>query len=283
MIINPVLAKELRDRVRTWRSPLLITLYIGILGGIGGLFFYTQTYGGTGGPRILRMGIEIFNMLAVMQLLLIAFLTPGMTAGVISGERERQTLPLLLITRLNPFAVVTGKLFSAISYILLLVIVSLPLFSVVFFFGGMSMREFLQAVGIYLATTLTLGSIGMLCSAIFKRTAVAIVVTYGITFFLLVGTYFLVGIIMSLKYRYGWTGPQPPPVPFIIYLNPLVALLSALPMGGNIMPFGGGTASLAGMKPWQIYLLLDAVIVLITTGLTVWLIHPLRAGLKRRS
>lgn len=283
MIINPVLAKELRDRVRTWRSPLLITLYIGILGGIGGLFFYTQTYGGIGGPRILRMGIEIFNMLAVMQLLLIAFLTPGMTAGVISGERERQTLPLLLITRLNPFAVVTGKLFSAISYILLLVIVSLPLFSVVFFFGGMSMREFLQAVGIYLATTLTLGSIGMLCSAFFKRTAVAIVVTYGITFFLLVGTYFLVGIIMSLKYRYGWTGPQPPPVPFIIYLNPLVALLSALPMGGNIMPFGGGTASLAGMKPWQIYLLLDAVIVLITTGLTVWLIHPLRAGLKRRS
>ncbi len=299
MIVNPVLAKELNDRVRTWRSPLMITLYVAILAVVGGLFFYLETMGGMRGPRVLRMGVTGFNLLAFLQLLLIAFLTPGLTAGVISGERERQTLPLLMITKLSPFSVATGKLLSAISYIALLIVVSLPLYSVVFFFGGVSLKEFLQTAGIYLATTLTLGSIGLCFSSLFKRTTVAIVVTYGVTFFLLVGTFFVAGVMESLTYRFGWAGPQPPPLPFILYFNPLFALGSALPLGNNFIPFlrpryygpgggggGGVTAAAAGqatgLDPWQIHLLLDGGIILLTLALTIWLIHPLRAGTKRR-
>lgn len=281
MIINPVLAKELRDRVRTWRSPLVVTLYLGVIALIGGFFLYERTMFGYGGPRVYRMGIEIFNLMAILQIALVAFLTPGITASVISGERERQTLNLLLITRISPAGVAVGKLLSAISYIVLLTVIALPLYSIVFFFGGVSMLEFIQAAGILLATTVTLGSIGLFCSALFKRTTVAILVTYGITFLLFIGTLFGAQIIMSLMRQLYYTGGNPP-VPFILYFNPAVALGSILPMGGNFLPFGSGNFPIQALTPWQVHLLLDAGIILLTMGLAVWLIRPQRAGTGRR-
>ncbi len=283
MIGNPVLTKELRDRVRTWRSPMVITLYLGLLAVVGGFFIFEQTRGGMGGPRVYRMGIEIFNVMAVLQIGIIAFLTPGLTAGVISGERERQTLPLLMITRMSPLAVATGKLISAISYMLLLTVISLPFYSVVFFFGGVSLSQFFQVSGILMVATVLLGSIGMFFSSLFKRTTVAIIVTYAATFMLFVGTIFLTAFIMQItRYYIGSpvTGPQT--VPFVIYFNPLVALGSVLPMGGNILPFSTGNLAVQSLTPWQVNLLLDAAIILLTMGLTVWLIRPNRAGTKRR-
>jgi len=281
VIKNPVLMKELRDRVRTWRSPFLITFYLGILVIIGGFFLYERTMYGYAGPRALRMGMEIFNLMAVLQLLLIGFLTPGMTAGVISGERERQTLPLLMITRMSPLSVTVGKLLSAISYILLLVVLSLPLYSIVFFFGNISMREFLQAAGIYLVTTLTLGSIGIFFSSFFRRTTVAVVFSYGITFFLFAGTFFVAQMIRQIQ-QYASYAQGPVDVPFIIYFNPLVALGSGLPMGQNFLPFPGGMFPIKALAPWQVNLLLDAVIIIVAVGLATWLIHPLRAGTRKK-
>ncbi|WP_418791926.1 ABC transporter permease [Phosphitispora sp. TUW77] len=280
---NPVLTKELRDRVRTWRSPLVITVYLGFIAVVGGFFIFEQTRGGMGGPRVYRMGIEIFNIMAILQIGLIAFLTPGLTAGVISGERERQTLPLLMITRMSPLSVATGKLISAISYMLLLIVISMPFYSIVFFFGGVSLSQFFQVAGILMVTTVLLGSMGMFFSSLFKRTTVAIIVTYGATFMLFFGTVFLTALIVQItQYYIGGpvTGPQS--VPFIIYFNPLVALGSVLPMGGNIVPFSSSNLPIQSLAPWQVSLLLDTVITLLAVGLTVWLIRPTRAGSKRR-
>jgi ABC-2 type transport system permease protein len=280
MMLNPVLAKELKDRVRTWRSPMLITLYIAFMSLIGGFFFYTQTRFNAGGPQMLRLGMEIFQMLAFLQLLLIAFLTPAMTGGIISGERERQTFSLLLVTRLSPLGIATGKLLSATGYILLLIILSMPLYSFVFLFGGVSLLDLLKTMGVYLATTLTLGSVALYCSTAFRRTTVAIVAAYALTFVVLAGTIFVT--VMYQQLSFNGIG-QPPAPPLVLYLNPLIALGSLLPMGGQFMPFinTGGNPIVTPLPIWQLNLLWDAVIMLITLGATVWLIHPLRVGKKR--
>ncbi|MHB8126057.1 MAG: ABC transporter permease [Desulfitobacteriaceae bacterium] len=309
MIINPVLAKELRDRVRTWRSPLLITVYVLVLAGIGGLVYYTETRYNYGGTQALRLGLTIFAFLSVVQLILIAFLTPGMTASIISGERERQTWPLLLVTRLSPLTIATGKLLSAISYMMLLVLVSMPVYSMVFLFGAVSISSLLLIVLISLATMVTVAAIGLLCSALFKRTITAIVISYLLTFFLFGGTLFLAFFIQEVT-RESWTKVNQgiPPTPFIVNFNPLVALGSALPSGIGIVPFSQPSnviqatstvsATTSGqvvvsqtksvspkpVKPrpvWQINLMLDALIFLVCLGLTVWLIRPLRAGNKK--
>jgi len=299
MIINPVLAKELRDRVRTWRSPLLITSYLMALAGIGGLYYSLQTRYSFGGTQALRLGILIFGILAVAQLILIAFLTPGMTASIISGERERQTWPLLLVTRLSPLSIVIGKLLSAISYMVLLILVSMPIYSTVFLFGAVDMRVLLLVVVISLVTTVTIASIGLFCSALFKRTITAIVISYLLTFFLFGGTIISAFVIQNLNMEKWARANQPPPTPFIVNFNPLVALGSALPMGVEMVPFartinvqsGGGfvngqpmpvQASPVVSRPvWQVNLMLDALIILVSLGLTVWLIRPLRAGNKK--
>ena len=304
MIINPVLTKELRDRVRTWRSPLLISLYLMALAGIGGFFYYLQTRYSFGGTQALRLGLTIFGILAVAQLVLIAFLTPGMTASIISGERERQTWPLLLVTRLSPFSIVTGKLLSAISYIVLLILVSMPIYSTVFLFGAVAVRDLLLIVLISLATTVTFASIGLFCSALFKRTITAIVISYLLTFFLIGGTLISALVIQNLNMEKWSRLNQPLPTPFIVNFNPLVALGSALPVGVEMIPFArtingqfasttrvtsftfvnGQTVPAKPVEPrpvWQINLMLDALIVFVSLGLTVWLIRPLRAGNKK--
>ncbi|SPF43288.1 conserved membrane hypothetical protein [Candidatus Desulfosporosinus infrequens] len=299
MIVNPVLAKELRDRVRTWRSPFIMTIYSLALAGIGGLNYYFQTMYSFGGTQALRLGLMTFAFLAVVQLILIGFLAPGMTASIISGERERQTWALLLVTRLSPLSIVVGKLLSAISYIVLLILVSTPIYSTVFLFGAVDMRNLLLIVLVSLATTVTLASIGLFCSALFKRTITAIIISYLLTFFLFAGTLISAGVIQSLD-REKWSRlNQAPPTPFIVNFNPLVALGSALPEGVEVVPFSrtvvrstavltiNGQTMSTQVKPveprpvWQVNLMLDALISLVCLGLTVWLIRPLRAGNKK--
>ncbi|MDR3585448.1 MAG: ABC transporter permease subunit [Desulfosporosinus sp.] len=299
MIVNPVLAKELRDRVRTWRSPFLITIYLMALAGIGGLNYYFQTMYSFGGTQALRLGLMTFAFLAVVQLILIAFLAPGMTASIISGERERQTWALLLVTRLSPLSIVVGKLLSAISYIVLLILASTPIYSTIFLFGAVDMRNLLLIVLVSLVTTVTLASIGLFCSALFKRTITAIVISYLLTFFLFGGTLISAGVIQSLNMEKWSRLNQAPPTPFIVNFNPLVALGSALPEGVEIVPFSrsvvrstavltsNGQTMPTQVKPveprpvWQVNLMLDALIILVCLGLTVWLIRPLRAGNKK--
>lgn len=304
MILNPVLAKELRDRVRSWRSPLIISIYLLTLAGIGGFAYYLQTRYSYGGTQALRLGMTIFGILVIVQIILIAFLTPGMTASIISGERERQTWPLLLVTRLSPLSIISGKLLSAISYMVLLILVSMPIYSTIFLFGAVAMRDLLLIVLISLVTTVTIASIGLLCSALFKRTITSIVISYLVTFFLFGGTLILAFVIQDLTMQKWARLNQPPPTPFIVNFNPLVALGSVLPTGAELIPFARPMnvqfASQAKammlnneqpvpiqaipVKPrpvWQVNLMLDALIVLISLGLTVWLIRPLRVGNKK--
>ena len=298
MIVNPVLAKELRDRVRTWRSPLLITIYVLALAQIGGFVYYLQTRYSYGGTQALRLGVELFGILAIAQLALIAFLAPGMTASIISGERERQTWPLLLVTRLSPFSIVIGKLLSAISYIVLLILASMPIYSMVFLFGSVAMRDLLLVVLISLATTVTIASLGLFCSALFKRTITAIVISYLLSFFLFGGTLISAAVIQNMNMEKWSRLNQIPPTPFIVNFNPIVALGSALPTGMDMVPFARRTVVRAvsttfimgqpvTVKPvepmpvWQVNLMLDALIVLICLLLTVWLIRPQRAGNKK--
>lgn len=289
--VNPVLAREFRSRMRGWRSPLTITLYVGALGGIGFAFFKLMTrqmyYGGMPGPQI---GLQIYNMLALFQLMLIVFTTPGLTSGSISGERERQTFDLMLVTRLSPTSVVLGKVVSSISYNLLLIMATLPLFSIVFLFGGISPKQFALTFAVYGVTALLMGTLGIFCSTIFRRTQVATVVSYAVALFLLFGTS-IVGLFWNeitmnpgpqYKPRYG--------PPFITYFNPLSALISAIstnPYGGFYIPYlpipmpgyyyGPPPPGVKAPWPaWQYNFIISGIAIVVLLLLTIWLVKPVK-------
>src|SRR6185312_12960724 len=83
-------------------------------------------------------GQPVFIGLVAFQLGLVCFLAPSFTAGVISGERERQTYDLLMTTPL-PLALIVGtKLFAALAYVFLLIVAALPLLAISLFLGGVA-------------------------------------------------------------------------------------------------------------------------------------------------
>ena len=256
---NPIVAKEYRSRMRTWRSPLAMTIYILLLGGLGWAIFSAQASSARNSfnpGQAANYGHQLFLYLILFQMGLIAFVTPALTAGAISGERERQTIDLLFVTRIPPFSIVWGKLIASMSFVILLLLLSVPIFSLVFLFGGIELDQVVTSFLVTLVTALTLGLIGIAFSAIFPRTLPSTVAAYGVGFVLLAGTY-LYGVVFPTVVdptsRVIATVAAPPT---ITYLSPIESLLAISdgtikdygvrygPVGG----FSGGCSNVGGVN-----------------------------------
>src|SRR3989440_10833524 len=207
---NPIVAKEYRTRMRTWRSPLAITIYIVLLGGIGWAVFAAMTFSTGIGQSPSNLGQQLFTFLILFQVALLAFITPALTAGAISGERERQTLDLLFVTPIAPFSIIWGKLLASMSFVVLLLVLSVPIFSLVFLFGGIELDQVVAAFALTAVTAMTLGFVGVAFSTFFKRTLAATVASYGAAFVLLAGT-LLYGALFPTEVDSNVTTPPAPP------------------------------------------------------------------------
>ena len=86
-------------------------------------------------------GRRIYDAVFALQAVLIALITPALTAGAITLEREQRAYEMLVMTQLRPMEVVAGKLAAALAFVALLLTSSLPLLSLSFFFGGVSPGE----------------------------------------------------------------------------------------------------------------------------------------------
>ena len=258
--INPVLTKELRERFRTPKTALMISLYLLVIGGFSLGFIYLRMRDSTGyfQPWNSR---DIFGVLSVAQLILLAFVIPGLTAGTISGERERQTLNVLLTTKLTPFGIIVSKMLASSGFTVLLMLATLPLYSVVFIFGGISPSQIAGLMGFYLITIFLFASVGMACSTYFKRTGVSTVTAYGIIFAIGGGTGFLAGFLMEF-YRTQFITQTPLVVQLLQDSNPVLVLLRIL---GQEAVFGKERDLL--LPYWGIY---TCVYILFSSLLLTW-------------
>ena len=163
---KPIIVKELRSRMRGPRPFITITVMLVLLSGITyGVYWIALTtlssYSGT--PISPQIGQSLFVMLSFLLLMVICILTPAVTAGAISSEREQLTYEMLLSTPLHPAKILWGKLFSSLSYVFLLIFSAIPIASLIFVFGGVTLREMLKSFIILISVTITLGSLGSLC------------------------------------------------------------------------------------------------------------------------
>jgi ABC-2 type transport system permease protein len=247
---NPIVAKEYRSRMRTWRSPVALTVYILLLGGLGWAIFAATTYsynngysyGGSG-----SYGQSLFMYLVIFQMVLLAFITPALTAGAISGERERQTIDLLFVTLVPPFSIIWGKLLASISFILLLLLISVPIFSLVFLFGGVEIDQVAEAFLVMAVSALTLGALGIAFSTWIRRTLPATVAAYGAGFVLIAGS-LVYGLLFPTDVGPNATTlPSPPVATYLGPIVPLVTIATDAPMyanyglRGNLGGYGGGS------------------------------------------
>ncbi|MDF2588721.1 MAG: conserved hypothetical rane protein [Anaerocolumna sp.] len=200
MKINPVYQKELKTGVRNIRTAFILLGYNGLLALFGLFAFYvTFEYENRFGGVIDYSNIlEIYAIIIATEFGLVLFTVPALTSGSISSEREKQTLDILLTTKLSPLQIILGKLASSISMIILLAFSSLPILALVFTVGGVTLKDFTQFMLLVVVTAVYIGSIGIFFSTFFKRTTAATVSTYGALLFLGLGTLLIVWAIHIL-------------------------------------------------------------------------------------
>ncbi len=220
--LNPVLARELKQRMRGRLTWLVVTGYLAIMALIL-RFVYLGASRSLSGSAFAdplasaSVGRSIFHWLLFFMLMLVCFIVPGLTASAISGERERQTLVSLQVTMLRARSIVLGKLLSSLAFTGLLVVATLPLLSVPFLVGGVSATEVFKGVVMVVLTALVLASLAVACSALLRRTQGATVIAYGLTAALTVGTFVVYGGQRVMD------GPVNKATPAILALNPFVA------------------------------------------------------------
>jgi ABC-2 type transport system permease protein len=219
---NPIVAKEYRSRMRTWKSPVAMMVYILLIGGLGYLVFSLVASPNSGLVGGSNRGQVLFSVLVGFQVILLTFITPALTAGAISSERERQTIDLLFVTRIRPFSIIWGKLLASMSFVVLLLILSIPIFSLVFLFGGIELDQVVYAFLVTLVTALTLGMLGIAFSTWLRRSLVATVVSYVAAFVLIVGT-LAFGLFFPTDVNPNATKAPAPPA--LTYLSPVIALI----------------------------------------------------------
>jgi ABC-2 type transport system permease protein len=239
LLWNPIVAKEYRSRMRTIRSPLAMTLYVLALGGLGWAFFSSMAASASYGQGGGSYGQNLFIFLVLFQMVLLTFITPALTSAAISGERERQTIDLLFCTRVPPFSILWGKLLASMSFVILLLIVSVPIFSLVFLFGGIEADQVLTAFLVTALSALALGSIGILFSTLMRRTLAATVLSYGAAFVLVFATLGW-GLLFPTEVNASTT--QPPAPPAVTYASPLLGLswVAGQSLSGYGIRYGSG-------------------------------------------
>lgn len=240
--VSTMVAKELRSRFRGRRAFVVLTVYLAVLALIAyGAYsvvapgaraqaqFSEFTTGGNPNASA-EVGQAIFAMLSVIQLLLVCFIAPALTAGAISLEREKQTLDLLIATPLRPGAIVIGKLLSALAFVALMILAGVPVSALVLMYGGAGVEDILRQQAVLFASAIGLGVIGLFISALLKRTQAAIVLTYCVLLALTVGTLliwrFWTGLLTnSIDNPTGAVRTAPDE---LLYANPAVAMIEVV-------------------------------------------------------
>ncbi|MCS7066316.1 MAG: ABC transporter permease subunit, partial [Fimbriimonadales bacterium] len=164
---NPVVARELRVRVRFARAYWLQAIYLLFLILIVGI-----AYAGTLGSQIAmdpyraQQYLQQFYWVIFGTLTsLIVLIAPGLTASAITLERERRTLDLLLATPLSARELLTGKLVGSFAFLVLLLALTLPASAVCILLGGATFGEVLESYLMLALSGLTLSAVALFTSA----------------------------------------------------------------------------------------------------------------------
>lgn len=274
-LYNPVLVKEIKLRFRSLKSFMGILFYlIAMCIFVFGFIMLTTSFTGTGYFRP-EESFFLFSMLTYIQLGLILFITPGLTAGAISTEREKQTLNILLTTSQTSLQIILGKLTSSIAFLLLMVLAGLPIYSLVFLFGGVSPGQLGIIFLFYFLTMITIGGIGIMFSTIIRKTIVAMIATYGTMIFLTAVTGFIYLVITGMNSMATGSLTSSPIGHFFGSINPVVLMLTLISPGSD--SFITETTKIE-FPIWAGYTIFYVVITILSLFIAV---KKLRVNMKR--
>ena len=175
----PLLAKELTEQSARRRTYVIRVVYAVALYGFTLWAFWNQLGSWNSNSfAILGRGRELFEAIAGLQFTGLYLFLPAMTCGVLTSEKERDTLALLLLTKLGPWTIVFEKLLGRLVPMWSFLLLSMPLLAVAYSLGGVEVVEVINLAWALLVTTVQVGAFSILCSAWCRTTSAAFLATY---------------------------------------------------------------------------------------------------------
>jgi len=234
-----------------------------------------------------RANIYLYIFMVSIEFALLIFIIPAMASGLISGERERQTLDILLTSMLTPRQIITGKLLSVIGSISLILFSGLPVLALAFIYGGVNAPDMLLTALYLVFSASFLGTIGIFCSAAVKKTTFATVLTYGIEFALFVVP--IIVVFFARQVRFAQTAQQDGTIgiiAIILLINPAVTFFNILFNQAGAITFLDEAFMKLGLNHFiaENYIIISLLTQLALTIIFIWLsiIYVRRHGEIRR-
>lgn len=280
---HPVITKELKGRMRGKQGFIILGAYLSLIGFFISLIYVlivSESSTSIGDPSFLQtVGKVIFSTVVLLELLMLAFIGPALTAGAISSEREHRTLDLLKASLLSPRSLVFGKLSSSVVFLLLLIFAALPVESIAFFLGGVGAEEMIISTLMLVVTAVFFCALGLFFSSISQRTLLSTVFSYAsilLSFILFIFLLFMIGTLGAINARSivtenifttaAW---------FLLSLNPFfAAVLSEVILideqslwltSSNLF----GTTSFPLPSPWIIYVIFNTLLTALLVFLSI--------------
>lgn len=283
MRINPILRNEMRTDSRRFRFYLLLMLYVALLG-VPVLLFYRAISDEYRINASNFSGMYIF--LACMQAIILMFIVPALTANAITSEREKQTLDILLTTKMSPRSIIWGKLLAAVSKVILLIICTMPVYAIVLFLGGIRMSHII-GINLYLMlTTIFVGALCIWISTVVKSSKFANVAAYFLELGFIIGL--PVGIIIwaSLNdalYDYKNSSNIEQIISYLLSTSPAVGygdLLGNQLLGENMLKYMFGFSGKMMVSGWMISVGVEVILTILFLELAIRKLNPLKSPSK---
>ena len=195
------------------------------------------------------------------------------------------------MTKMSPLSIVLGKLASSLMYVMLLVVATLPIFAIAFYFGAVSVVQVAEVFAFVLVTACMVGSVSVFFSCLFKRTIVSIVLMYLVIGFLCFGTLVLLAFYY-MSYDGLYNGDIPVLATILILIpNPGVAFFSLMDaqLGTDVtfslLRMSDQTSAIyqwMGTHIWLLHLVFDLVVIVVFVLLSAYIINPVREKKVRK-
>lgn len=174
----PLLAKELTEKANRLRTYWIRTAYVLVFFSYFGFEGYALLKNASTGLSGLGTGALFFEKIYRFQLFGTLLFLPALMSGLITFEKERDSLPLLLTTDLEPWRIIIQKYIGGIMPMLALQLTALPMTAVSYSLGGVENRDIWMGAALIIAHTLHMGAFYLACSAYCRSSVGAFLMAY---------------------------------------------------------------------------------------------------------
>lgn len=176
LVDNPLLVREMRRRMRGRSFTWSLIAYVAALGLVSCFIMYA-TYPKFGNPlstremiqAVGRIGSRLFTGMCFVEAVIALIVTPMITAGLATAEKEKDTFEFLQVTTLSPATFVIGCLLTTGSFLFMVFACTLPILGLTFIFGGVSLGDILAFNGMLFLLSLTISAWGIFNSTSYRR------------------------------------------------------------------------------------------------------------------